>query len=136
MTPKPMPTPDTTYQYIDPTILFNLAADDIDLFRMLAATYRDMTPAILWRLQNALLAVDRESISHECHSLRGATSLIGAAALTDMLLSIERHCRSDPPAPLPPYGTPLATLFDMTLQEVEFSITHFRRSTTSPSGKC
>lgn len=81
------------YLTIDPHVLLTAAGDDIALFGTLSRTYLRVAPPMLERLEQAALAGDWDRAAQESHALKGTTSLVGAARLTQMVEDIGQMAR-------------------------------------------
>jgi len=116
---------DHPYQHIDPLVLYQAAAADLDAFRDLSNTYLEIAPPMLDRLEQAALAGDCAAAAYESHSLKGTTSLVGATHLTDMLKEIEVLARRNEIGGVALYVPELKRLFSAVTLEVQESIAHF-----------
>jgi HPt (histidine-containing phosphotransfer) domain-containing protein len=113
------------YCAIDPHFLLKSAGDDLDLFRELSTMFVRLAEPVLARLVLAIQEGNDTATCFESHSLKGSTALVGAVELSALLGQIEhqaRRTRSDLVLPCLPE---LRRLFDLVLDEVRFSITHF-----------
>lgn len=114
------------YLYIDPSVLFNATGEDLDSFRALSHTFLVIAPPMFERLNTAILVGECKAISHEIHSLKGTTSLVGAVELTDKLLELEKLLIGVETCRLNQYLPELWRLFCLVMQDVRDSIVHFR----------
>lgn len=115
----------TEYQCIDPFVLLDAVGAELEAFRSLAATFLEIAPPMLDRLERALAAADLRVIAHESHSLKSTCLLVGAARLSALLKDIEGQARRAQ-APVAETVLPeLAQLFLAAATEVQYSITHF-----------
>ena len=114
------------YLYIDPSVLFNATGEDLDSFRALSHTFLVIAPPMFERLKAAILVGECKVISHEIHSLKGTTSLVGAVELTAKLLELENFLIGQDTCRLDRYLPALWRLFCMVMQDVRDSIVHFR----------
>lgn len=115
----------TPYEHIDPNFLYVTAGSDLETFRLLAQTFLKIAPPMFARLETAARESDPLRCAAEAHSLRGATCLLAASRLSDLLGQLEVSCRQSAPE-MPPVDLPaLRSLFDKVTQEVEICLHHF-----------
>lgn len=130
--------PQASYHFIDPMVLFDAVDADLALFRTLSHTYLETAAPVFSRLEQALRRGDRQAVMHQCHTLRGTTSLVGARQLTSLLAELEQRARGTGPAPGPDDlgdltdSAGLARLFALVEQEVRLSIGTFHGA--APAG--
>jgi HPt (histidine-containing phosphotransfer) domain-containing protein len=111
------------YASIDPGVLWRACGADREAFAALAQIFLDSAPASLARLELALAQQARPAAGAAAHALRGMTQLVGADALSLLLLRCEQAAGSG--APLPP-AAPLAAAFALALAEVAHSLAHYQ----------
>ncbi|QRX82846.1 Hpt domain-containing protein [Glaciimonas sp. PAMC28666] len=114
------------YLYIDPSVLFNATGEDLDSFRALSHTFLTIAPPMFERLIAAILAEQIKAISHEIHSFKGTTSLVGAVELTRKLEELENTLANEVKCQLAQHVPELWRLFSLVMQDVRDSIVHFR----------
>lgn len=114
------------YHYIDPVVMHNAVGKDLDAFRSLSKTFLRLAPPMFERLERAFLAGDSKASLHQVHSLKGTTSLIGAAQLTQLLKDIENLLWRKEQGSFVQYIPELTRLFGLVMQEVQASIVDFQ----------
>ncbi|MGZ9713189.1 Hpt domain-containing protein [Glaciimonas sp. GNP009] len=114
------------YLYIDPSVLFNATGEDLDSFRALSHTFIVIATPMFERLKAAILVGEFKAMSHEIHSLKGTTSLVGAVELTTKLVELESLLLGDQTCRLDHHLPELWRLFSLVMQDVRDSIVHFR----------
>ncbi|MFT5588669.1 MAG: HPt (histidine-containing phosphotransfer) domain-containing protein [Bradyrhizobium sp.] len=123
------------YCAIDPHFLLESAGDDLELFRELSSMFVRLAGPVHARLELAIRDGNDKAIHFESHSLKGSTALVGAAELSALLDGIEHHARCERNDLVLPCLPELKRLFDLTIEEVRFSITHFDGQPDTNSGK-
>ncbi len=120
-----------SYRLIDPVYLLRELNGDVAAFRNLSRMYLRITPAMLASVQCAVsAAADAGALARASHALRGATSLMGATALTALLLEFEQHARHNSAWPDTAAMDQLAWLFTAVAIEIGESILHFHGERT------
>lgn len=110
------------YHHIDPGVLWRACGADRDAYAALAQTFVEHAPPLLARLEAALAQGAAPAAGAAAHALKGMAQLVGADALSALLLACERAAGAG--APLPP-AAPLAAAFAPALAEVEYSRRHY-----------
>jgi HPt (histidine-containing phosphotransfer) domain-containing protein len=113
------------YQFTDPSVLLVAVAGDLKSCRELAATFVEIAPPMFERLDQAMQVGNNQAIIQACHALRGATVLVGAAQLTELLSKIENARRRGDQACVLPAFAELIPLFGNVMQEVRHCSLHF-----------
>ena len=122
---------ETSYLYIDPIVLFRMVQCDLSAFRKLSKTFLEIAPPMFARLETALQMDVAPKIAQASHSLRGATALVGAKQLTDVLIKMESAARAEQKGGSVVELAELKQLFSLTVQEVQSSILSFAGAATS-----
>lgn len=111
------------YQAIDTLVLLAAVGEDRQLFRELSRIFLDTAPALLARIECTRNGAAPDFI-HACHTLRGITALIGARALSALLLTLEQQARRGAMPDLPELEQ-AAQLFALACDDVRHSITGY-----------
>lgn len=119
--------PQTSYHCIDPRVLFRTVDNDIASFRDLSRTYLEIAPPMFERLEQALQT--GVGLAHACHTLKGATVLVGAVQLTDLLAAMEHAARDGQKHEGVDLLPGLRRLFLLSLKEVRSSLVNFNGHT-------
>lgn len=122
----------SSYQFIDPTVLFDAAGSDLHAFRSLSATFLEIAPPIASRLEYALKTGDTAAVAHESHALKGTAMLVGAAELTLILKNIEILARCGDSGETLAYLDETKRLFNLVRHEVAESVIHFTGIRATP----
>jgi len=114
------------YQQINPSVLLDAAGNDLEVFRDLSATFLEIAPAILSRLQQAIGEGNIANVTLESHSLKGTVALVGATQLTALLAQIEALSRSAAIDQIKPMLNDVSARYIATEAEVRQSIIDFQ----------
>jgi HPt (histidine-containing phosphotransfer) domain-containing protein len=112
------------YGAIDPLALFAASGHDLALFRSLSHIFLDTTPAMLARMQQAVLQEPGQSnvaFLSASHALRGVAMLVGARGLAALLVELEaqaKHAGCPTSAALEPVGTQLTEVCSEVLHSI------------------
>lgn len=122
---QPCGSPVSSYRLNDPVYLLRELNGDVAAFRDLSNMYLRITPAMLASVQLAVsAAADAGVLASASHALRGATSLMGASALTALLLEFEQQARRGSAWPDTAAMDRLAWLYTAVAIEIGESIVH------------
>lgn len=114
--------PNNSYHHIDPQVLLQAVAGDIDAFCSMAHTYLRIAPPMLARLRQAAAAGDVTALAYDSHALKGSAALVGAARLAQLLAQIEGRSRNGERDSLAPLLAELEPEFHQVMREVQASI--------------
>jgi len=112
------------YGAIDPLALFAASGHDLALFRSLSQIFLDTTPAMLARMQQAVLQEPGQSnvaFLSASHALRGVAVLVGARGLAALLVELEAQAKRGgcpDSAALEPVSTQLAEVCGEVLHSI------------------
>lgn len=118
--------PTRQYRHIDPTLLLQTVEHDLPMFRDLAGIFVRTVPPMLAQAEAAAARGDWPALILASHSIAGAATVVGAAALAASARRVEAQARSG--AALAGQLLDLGSALDGALEEVVHSLCHFGRA--------
>lgn len=119
--------PTRQYRHIDPTLLLQTVEHDLPMFRDLAGIFVRTVPPMLAQAEAAAARGDWPALILASHSIAGAATVVGAAALAASARRVEAQARSGGGA-LAGQLLELGSALDGALEEVVHSLCHFGRA--------